>query len=331
MKNATKMLVILIILSFSCSRGPVVELSLLFHSDTPGWAHDISLDETGIYISDRHGGFLVFDKSLTLTRAAAPVQDVISLSPNSGLPVLASRFEGLALVSPSGSVTDRHTLGDIANAVEVRDGLAFAAYGVNGLVITRLAEGRALPVAALSTKGWSHDIRLSRDEALLADWQGLRIVDIHDPARPVEVAFLPSEATCISLAVKESGGKRLVALAEGHGGVALASLEAGERPVLLGRHYLGLNPADPAHPDSGGWVHSVAWAGRDVVAANWKRGLAILDAADPRAPELLLEYPVPGTALGVKTQLQPDGSHLVFLAGGESGFWAFRLVRKAGA
>jgi len=49
-----------------------------------------------------------------------------------------------------------------------------------------------------------------------------------------------------------------------------------------------LNPADRPHPESGGWVHGVAWSARHIFAANWKRGLAILDAADLHHPRLEL-------------------------------------------
>ena len=45
----------------------------------------------------------------------------------------------------------------------------------------------------------------------------------------------------------------------------------------------------------------------------------MLDCAKVEKPEVMLEFPSPGTALGVKTRRQPDGSYLVFLADGEAG------------
>ena len=184
-------------------------LQVIFHFDTSGWAHDVALDGNNLYVADRQGGFLIPSTSLRITRrpgSRAPVRDVISLSPNSGRPVLASRFEGLVLISPSGEITDRYSNGDIANAVEVRGNLAFAAYGLQGLVIMRIANGHAQLVSTLQTTGWSHDLRLSRDQNfLVADWNGLKVVDIRDPEKPVQAGFLPSPATCISLSVGESG------------------------------------------------------------------------------------------------------------------------------
>jgi hypothetical protein len=312
----------------ACACPHTAQLREIYHFDTPGWAHDLSLDGGTLYVADRQGGYLVFQSASGYKKPspAAPVRDVISLSPNSGMPVLASRFEGLVFVSPSGEIRSRYSNWDIANAVQVRDNTAFAAYGLHGLVIVRLVDGRAQLISQLPANGWSHDLRLSRKQALIADWKGLKIVDIANPEKPSEIAFLPSGATCISLAIKESEDGRMVALAEGHAGIAIVRVDDAGHPLLLGRNFLGLNPADEIHPESGGWVHSVAWAGRYLFAANWKRGLAVLDALDPKNPRLMAEYPTTGTALGVKAQRQPDGSYLVFLADGESGLRIFRFV-----
>ncbi len=328
MRKSWIILAALQVLFYACAPRSSVELRELSHFKISGWSHDIALEGDKVYVSARQGGFVIFDRSRAneKSRPAVPVQDVISLSPNSGMPVLAARFEGLVVVEPAGQIADRYSNGDIANAVEVRGDFAFAAYGLHGLVVARLGQGLIQLAATLPTKGWSHDIRLSGNQAFLADWNyGLRVVDIRDPEKPAEISALPSPATCISLAVKDSGGKRILALAEGHGGVSLVELDSAGHPSLIGRNSLGLNPSDPIHPEAGGWVHSVAWAGRYLFAANWKRGLAVLDALDPRDPRVILELPTSGTALGVKTQRQPEGSHLIFLADGESGLRIFRF------
>jgi hypothetical protein len=311
-----------------CSSPPSLTIQEIAHYDTPGWAHDVSLEQDRVYVSDREGGFIVSDRPWELEKftVAKPVRDVISLAPNCGSPVLACRFEGIVALSSSGQVSDRYSNGDIANAVELRGDLAFAAYGLHGLVIARMINGRIHAIATLPTQGWSHDLRLSRGQALVADWNyGLRVVDISNPEKPSEIASLSGPATTISLAVQESGDRRLVALAEGHAGIALAALDSDGRPHFLSRNFLGLKPADAIHPETGGWVHSVAWAGPYLFAANWKRGLAVLDARELKNPRLLQQIPTNGTALGVKTSRQPDGSYLVFLAEGESGLRIFRF------
>ncbi len=319
----------LIALTTACKPRPDFEITEVATVDTAGWAHDVALENDRLYVSDRQGGFLLFrhSSSWDRPRVFSPVTDVISLAPHGGEPVLAARFEGLVLVSPDGRVNARYVVnGDIANSVVTRDDLAFAAYGLHGLVIARLTKDSIRIVSQLASPGWSHDVKLSREQALMADWNyGLRVVDIHDPERPAEIGVLPTPATTIAISVKNSGGSRIVALADGHAGVAFARLDDSGHPHLLGRQDLGLNAADPPHPESGGWAHGVAWGGEHVFVANWKRGLAILDARDPGSPRLVRELPTNGTALGVKAEHQPDGSWRVFLADGEAGLKVYRF------
>jgi hypothetical protein len=305
-----------------------VEITEVAATDTAGWAHDIALDRDTLYLSDRQGGFLTFQRSAGWGRPDGhhPVDDVISLAPNSGTPVLASRFEGLVLVSADGHVLDRYSNGDIANAVATRGDTAFAAYGLHGLVVARLTAGSIRVLAELASPGWAHDIKLSHEQAFVGDWNyGLRVVDIRNPARPLETAVLPSPATTIAVSIRESGGNRTVAVADGHAGVALADVDVSGRPRFLGRNRLGLNAADKPHPESGGWAHGVAWCGGYIFVANWKRGLTVLDATDPRDPRVIREIQTDGTALGVKTEAQSDGSWLVFLADGEAGLKVYRF------
>jgi len=328
MRRISVLILALLIPASACARRHAFEILEIAAVDTAGWAHDIALDRDALYVSDRQGGFLVFRRPWDWSRPAVfrPVEDVISLAPNDGTPVLASRFEGLVRVSADGKAVGKYSSGDIANAVATRGDYAFAAYGLHGLVIARLARDAIQVVAELSTPGWSHDVKLSRDQAFLADWQyGLRVVDIRDPEHPSEVGALATPATTIAVSIRESGEKRFAALAEGHGGVSIAELDDAGHPRLLGRNGLGLRATDAPHPETGGWAHGVAWSGRHIFVADWKRGLAVLDAEDAGNPTVVRELPVQGTALGVKTELQPDGSWLVFLADGEAGIKVYRV------
>lgn len=301
------------------------------HYDTSGWAHDVSLDAGFLYVSDRQGGYLVFDpaRDWTPAKIRAPVQDVISLAPNFSRPLLASRYEGLVLVSHEGAVLARLANGDIANAVVTRGNLAYAAYGSHGLVICRIGAGGISAISELPTPGWSHDVKLNGSFALLADWNyGLRVVDVGFARRPSEIGVLPSPATAICISVGKLGGMNAAAVAEGHGGVSLVAFDAGGRPFLLARHALGLNPADPAHPETGGWAHGVALCGDYLFVANWKRGLSVLDVRDPRQPRTVMEVPARGTSLGVKAEMEPDGDIMVYLADGEAGLRVFRFTPR---
>ena len=314
-----------LILASGCGHSP--ELTEIAAVDTAGWAHDLGFLGDSLYVSDRQGGYAIFDSRdfRIPPRTAVPVADVISLSPDSGNPVLAARFQGVVLVSSAGQVLDRRVYeGDIANAVETRAGWAYAAYGLHGLAVYRI-DGTALrAVSALRTPGWSHNVRLIGDRAILADWDyGLRVVDISHPEAPREIGLLRTPATTIALDLHEEDGRILAAVAEGHAGVAIVEIDAGGRPSLLSRVGLGLRPADEPHPETGGWVHGVAWSGRYIFAANWKRGLAVIDAADLRAPRVVLEHATPGTALAVAARQQPDGTIRIYLADGESGIRVF--------
>jgi hypothetical protein len=312
----------------ACTPGPRIVMEEIAHYDTPGWTHDVALDQDVLYVSDRQGGYLVFDRAQgwSAPRTLTPVADVISLAPNFGSPLLASRFEGLVLVAPSGNVRARLSIGEIANAVVTRGNLVYAAYGSHGLVIGRIGAGGIDIVSQLATPGWSHDIKLWRNYALIADWNyGLRVVDVAIPQGPVEIDVLPSPATAICISVAELAGRPTAAVAEGHAGVSLVALDGTGRTRLIARHALGLNPADSPHPQTGGWAHGVALCRDLLFVANWKRGLVVLDVKDPRQPRTILEVPTRGTSLGVKAETEPDGGVMVFLADGEEGLRVFHF------
>jgi hypothetical protein len=317
---------VLILCVCACGRRPPAELEELSVYDTAGWAHDVAIRDGKVFVSDRQGGFLVFERTRGWRDPAIviPVEDIISLDSGKGITLLASRFEGLVQVA-DGRVAARYSNGDIANAVVSRGDLAFVAYGLHGLVIARVRPGELALVAQSPTRGWSHDVKLRGGLAILADWNyGVRVVDVGDPSRPFEIAALPTPAT--SIAVDPGDPTRgLIAVAEGHGGIVLASISDSGVPSLLSRNTLGLNPADAPHPESGGWAHDVAWAGPYLFVANWKAGISVLDASDTAHPRIILERSTGGTALGVATEPEPGGTILVLLADGEAGLRVFRF------
>jgi hypothetical protein len=314
--------------AISCAHRPELDFETIGHYDTSGWAHDVTLDAESLYVSDRQGGYLVFNRDGTWTkpRIYAPAKDVISLAPHDGRPLLAARFEGLVLANRFGRSEDRLAIGEIANAVVTRGDLAYAAYGGHGLVICRFGVGGLALVSQLPTSGWSHDIKLWHNRVLLADWNyGLRVVDISVPQSPVEVGVLPSSATTICISIGELNGQPVAAVAEGHGGVSLVAFDAAGNPFLLSRHALGLRPGDAPHPEAGGWAHGVALFHKTLFVANWKRGLAVLNVQDPRAPRLIMELPTAGTSLGVKAEPGSANTIIVYLADGEDGLRVFRF------
>jgi hypothetical protein len=264
---------------------------------------------------------IIFDRSLGQRHEIVPAaQEVVSAAATAHRLLLAARFEGCLLASTTGRVLDRLSLGEIANAVCVRDQIGFAAYGANGLVVAKLAQDRLTFLSQLRTSGWSHDVELWSDYALLADWDaGLHIINIRDPATPRLIGSVPSPGTTIALAVSPQGSRPMVATAEGHAGIALVDLSDPQHPHLISRNSLGLNSKDVPHPPRGGWAHGLAWAGNYLFVANWKRGLAIVDVSRPERPHLVMESSTQGTALGVAAEASPNGGFLVVLAEGETG------------
>ena len=298
--------------------------------DTPGWAHDVALADRKIYVSDRQAGVLVFRRDLGgPPQIFAPVADVISLAPTAAGLLLAARFEGLVQMAAGGEVRGRLAFeNEIANSVAIRGNLAFVAFGLHGLVVAETGKDGVRRISELPSPGWSHDVKLRQEQALLADWNyGLRVVDIRVPERPVEIGVAPTPATAIALALGNSpDGRPMVAVAEGHGGVSLIDLSNPAHPALIARASLGLNPKDQPHPESGGWAHGIAWSGQYLFVANWKRGLTVVDVQDLQRPRIAVEYNTGGTALGVQTETAPDGSISVFLAGGEAGLIVLRFT-----
>jgi hypothetical protein len=324
--------ILAVAISCSAGRAPAA-IEEVAHCDTLGWAHDVAIDDDSLYVSDRQGGYLIFHRTSgwSAPKISAPVQDVISLAPHSGSPLLASRYEGLVLISPAGQVEARLANGDIANAAVTRGELTFAAYGSHGLVIARVGEAQLSLLSELPTPGWSHDVKLWDDRALLADWNyGLRVVDVSRPDRPAEIGVLPTPSTSICISLGSWDHRMIAAVAQGHGGVSLVAFDPAGHPSLLGHHPLGLNPSDKPHPEAGGWAHGVALCANHLFVANWKRGLAILDVLDPRRPRLIKELPTRGTSLGVKAEVEPDGRILIYLADGEEGLRILRFDPRGG-
>ena len=144
-------------------------------------------------------------------------------------------------------------------------------------------------VAEVGTPGSAVDIKISGDLAVIGIQQedldlGLLLLDISDPANPVEVSRLE---------------------VEGWGGVHNLFID-GDRLYLAHMYSPGLSIvdiSDPAAPViSGSWQHEGGFSNlvhdvfiRDnlAVISDYDSGLVLLDLTDPDAPALLGEVPFP--------------------------------------
>ena len=142
-------------------------------------------------------------------------------------------------------------------------------------------------VGEVRTPGSAVDIKVAGDLAAIGVQSftgefGLLLLDISDPASPVELSRLEEK---------------------GWGGVHNLFIQ-GERVYLAHSYTPGLtivDISDPAEPQvSGVWrkeggfsniVHDVFVRGRLAVLSDIQSGLVLLDLADPDAPELLAELP----------------------------------------
>gem|GEM_PF-1837804 len=138
------------------------------------------------------------------------------------------------------------------------------------------APGFFYDVALLQGAEWA-----GRTYALVADgsWgpaarAGLRVFDVTDPARIVQVGDYDSPGNALALAVA------------GH----IAYLADGEKGLRV------IDVADPAHPvevgafEAPGFARGVAVVGRYACVADDKQGLRIVDIADPAQPRQVALY-----------------------------------------
>ena len=118
----------------------------------------------------------------------------------------------------------------------------------------------------------------------VADWQdGLRIIDVSDPAHPVETGFLDTKGHAIGVTV--SG--KYAYVADDNNGLRI------------------IDVSDPAHPvetgflDTKGYAIGVTVSGKYAYVADDNDGLRIIDVSDPAHPVETGFLDTKGTAYGV--------------------------------
>lgn len=136
----------------------------------------------------------------------------------------------------------------------------------------------AMPASALvhladfDTPGRAMDVALLGDAVLVADGSaGLRVVDLANPAAPVEIGSLPRVVAGFATVVAVEGTRAY--LGESGGGVSVIDVSDPTAPVRLS------NRAGLGHP------RDLAPAGDHLfVSTNLFPGFYVLDVADPAAP-----------------------------------------------
>lgn len=182
---------------------------------------------------------------------------------------------------------------------------AYVADEVDGLKIIWLAAPDR-PVQVYGEKDHpARGILLDGETLYLAGPDGLRILDVRNRYRPLEISRLdlPGQPQGIALA----GGRTYVAL--GDEGVGVVNVENANRPRLERRIPLD-GPAYALVYDRG-WVY---------VAAG-EAGIATIDAVEPGEEKLVLSLTLPGAARDIARR-----GRALYLAAGEAGLLAMDIT-----
>ena len=161
-------------------------------------------------------------------------------------------------------------------ALSVRDGLAFAAIGVDGLALLDVSDpDRPRHVTTWPTRWAINDLAIVGDRIYLAEGAlGLRIV-----ARPVEMA----------VAGGPSGAARPAGVPPG----------GGSDPVTSGAVHSNSDPTTLGTVNTPGDALAVIVDGDLAYVADWGTGLRIIDVADASAPREIAFLDTPGEAADV--------------------------------
>lgn len=170
-------------------------------------------------------------------------------------------------------------------------GIAIRTLGAGALLALLLAPGTALAdcvdyankirwLSELDTPGQARDLAVSGNRAYIADGpNGLRVVDITNPAAPQSLGFLDTPGTAMSVVVSGT-------------------------LAYLGDWTLGIRVVDitnPAAPVSVGFVDTwaaggVALAGQHLVVADYDAGLKMVSVENPASPAVVGSFDTPDLA-----------------------------------
>lgn len=182
------------------------------------------------------------------------------------------------------AVTRVLAVGDYARDVAVIDPdkkLVVVAAGHAGVVIAGMGAGAPRVLASVATEGDSRALAVRDGLVFVAEGAaGMRIIDIHDPAKPKVVGSVRPAATDMMRGV--TVGPRIAWLCAGESGVFSVDISEPASPRQVGAY-------DPERA-----VNRAALMGDTVVAANDSDGLLLLDGGNPAAPRLIHPKPPAG-------------------------------------
>lgn len=238
----------------------------------------------------------------------------LTLTPGNGVLLRAALFgaDGVLLVDRSANAGGSPLSIDWVAPNEGSYYVQVSATGSIGAYTLRLDTTLALELLGrLNPQGYSLDVRASGNLAyLVVGTKGLLIVDVSDPAHPVEVGSNSTRGYAQSVTV--SGSTAYVA--NRGDGLTILNVSDPLRPVELGRI------------DTPGSAQAVALRGQLAVVADQRGGLQLVDVSKPSSPTLVKSVETSGFAQAVWI----DGT-FAYVAAGDAGLEIVSLATPASA
>jgi hypothetical protein len=140
-------------------------------------------------------------------------------------------------------------------------------------------------VVLLGRQGEANDVVVSGDYAFVSvgRYGGLRVLDVSDPVRPVEIGFMETQGDAHAITLH---GTNLY-LADGRRGLRVIEVSNPAMPVVIGALQTEGTPMD------------IAVAGSFAYVVNGETGLSIIDISNPTRPYVVSRIDTPGFAQGV--------------------------------
>jgi len=336
---------------------------------TPGSANAAVVSGSYAYVADSWGGLRVVDVSNPANSVEVGCEDTLGRAPglsvSGGYVYLASDVPGLRVLDVSNPAIPAQVARtswdpEWAKDVVIRSGYAYVAvYGI-GLVVMDVSDPtHPVQVGACYAPQYdmpphiavagSYAYLATRNDVVQPGTGSLWVVDVSDPAHPVEVGrwVAPTRAWDVAVwggyayvtptlgtdlwVVDVSDPANPIQVGSWTAPGYISGVTASGGYVYVGGeggvHVLDIsNPASPvevAHWSTPGAASRVALAAGYAYVADWYAGLRILDISDPAHPVEVAYWDTPGSPSGVVVS---DG--YVYLADNLWGLLVFPEYRK---
>jgi hypothetical protein len=150
-----------------------------------------------VYVALHENGLGIYDYDTTngFTRVAAATgfENAWTVAVRGTTAYVADGTGGLAVADVSDpadvQILGRAVLGGTAQDIVLEGGLAYVAAGSAGMVIVDVSDPAApAVVSSVPTYGNAVAVAASAGRAYVADWNDIRVLDVADPAEPVQIA-----------------------------------------------------------------------------------------------------------------------------------------------